>query len=329
MATPIGTNVLNSISRTYILPEITDNLYRSNPILFRLIASKKKMVQGGLQIELPLMYARFSAGGPYQGFDQLAIAPSDTVKNAALDWKQHYVPMAIDGLSLIKANSPDAVANIVRLMSDQSQMEMAENLAVGLWSDGSNPKDLDGLKVAIDDGGTGLNTYAGLSRSANTWWKSKVDTATTQLAFAPLQSLFGNCTEGGRAPTLIVSRQEQYNRYWALNMNPSATSGQQFPVQPSGADELLASSGFTNILFNNVPWTVDSHCFDGPNTSNSAILMLNEDYIYWFVTPRGDFAMEDWQKPPDQDAYVSMLLFAGNLGITNDARHGKLTAIAT
>ena len=326
MATPIGTNVLNSISQRYILPEVTDNLYRSNPILFRLIASKKKMVQGGLQIELPLMYARFSAGGPYQGFDQLTISPSDTVKNAALDWKQHYVPMAIDGLSLIKANSPDAVANIVRLMSDQSQMEMAENLATGLWSDGSNVKDIDGLKVAIDDG-TVNTTYAGLSRTANTWWKSKMDIATATLTYASLQAMFGNCTEGGRAPTLIVSRQEQYNRLWALSMSTTAPV-QQFPVQPSGSDELLSSAGYTNLLFNNVPWTVDSHVFDGPNASNSAIIFLNEDYIYWFVTPRGDFAMEDWQKPPDQDAYVSMLLFAGNLGITNDARHGKMTAVA-
>ena len=323
MATPIGTGVLNSISRRFILGEITDNIYRSNPILFRLIASKKKMVQGGLQIELPLMYGRFAAGGPYQGFDQLTIAPSDTVKNAALDWKQHYVPLAIDGLSLIKANSPEAIANIIRLLSDQSQMEMAENLAVGLWSDGSNPKDLDGLKVAIDDG-TVNNTYAGLSRTANTWWKSKIDSSTAALDLPPLQAMFGNCTEGGRAPTIVVSRQEQYNRFWAKN-----TVYQQFPVNPGGSDELLASAGFTNLLFNNVPWTVDSHVFDGPNATNSAVVMLNEDYIYWFTTPRGDFAMEDWQKPPDQDAYVSMLLFAGNIGITNDARHGKLTNFAS
>jgi hypothetical protein len=322
MATPVGTNILNSISRRYLLPEVTDNVYRSNPLLFRLIAAKKKLVQGGLQIELPLMYGRFAAGGPYQGFDQLTIAPSDTVKNAALDWKQHYVPLAIDGLSLIKANSPDAIANLIRLLSDQSQMEMAENLAVGMWSDGSNVKDLDGLKVAIDDG-TVNTTYAGLSRTTNTWWKSKIDSTTATLTLAAVQALFGNCTEGGRAPTIIISRQEQYNRFWALN-----AASQQFPVQPGGSDEVLASAGFTNLLFNNTPWAVDSHVFDGPNASNSAIVMLNEDFIYWFTTPRGDFAMEDWQKPPDQDAYVSMLLFAGNIGITNDARQGKLSNVA-
>lgn len=323
MATPIGTNTLNSVSRRYILPEVTDNVYRSNPFIFRLVAARKRMVAGGLQIEVPLMYGRFSAGGPYSGYDQLTVVPSDTVKNGALNWKQHYIPMAIDGLSLIKANSPEAIANIIRLQADQAQLEMAENLAIGVMSDAvTNAKEIDGLKGAVDDGSV-ATTYAGLSRSTNTWWKSKLDSSTATLTMASLQSMFGNTTEGGRAPTLILSRQEQYNRCWALNL-----INQQFPTQPSGADEQMASGGFTNILFNNVPWLIDSHVFDGPNSSNSAILFLNEDFIYWVVSERGDFAMEDWQKPPDQDAYVTTMLFAGNLMLTNDARHGKMTNVS-
>lgn len=323
MATPIGTNTLNAVSRHYILPEVTDNVYRSNPFIFRLISARKRLVQGGTQIEVPLMYGRFSAGGPYRGFDQLTVTPSDTVKNGALDWKQHYVPMAIDGLSLIKANSAEAVANIIRLQADQAQMEMAENLATGVFSDAvTNAKEIDGLKGAVDDG-TVATTYAGLLRSSNTWWKSKMDTTTATLTLPALQSLFGNTTEGGKAPTLIASRQEQYNRYWALNV-----INQTFPTMQSGSDEQLASAGFTNGMFNNVPWLIDSHMFDGPNASNSAITFLNEDFFYWVVSERGDFAMEDWQKPPDQDAYVSMLLFAGNLMLTNDARHGKMTNVS-
>lgn len=321
MATPIGTNTLNTVSRAYILPEITDNVYRSNPVTFRLIAARKRLVSGGLQIEVPLMYGRFSAGGSYRGFDQLTIVPADTVKAGALDWKQYYVPLAIDRLSLIKNNSPDAIANLLRVQSDQAQMEMAENLAVGIWGDASNVKDIDGLKTAVDDG-TGTATYAGLSRTANTWWKAKMDTTTAALSLTSLQSLFGNVTEGGRSPSLIASRQEQYNRYWALNV-----INQNFPSE-GGKDEQLASAGFTNQLFNNVPWVVDSHVFDGPNSSNSAVVMLNEDFMYWVVSELGDFAMEDWQKPPDQDAFVSTMLFAGNLVVTNVSRQGKATAYA-
>ena len=53
--------------------------------------------------------------------------------------------------------------------------------------------------------------------------------------------------------------------------------------------------------------------------------MLNEDYIYWCVSPRGDMVMTDFQEGITQDAMVAKLLFAGNLIVTNRARQGKMT----
>lgn len=323
MATPIGTGVVTSIARRFILPEITDNIYNSNPIFFRINAANKKIVRGGTQIEAPLMYARFASGGPYSGFDLLNVIPSDTIKNAAFDWKQHYVNITVDGLTLIKTDSPEAIANFIELYFAQGEMEMAENLATGLWSDGvTNTKDVDGLKGGVDDG-TVLGTYGGLSRTTNTWWKSQRDASTSTLTLAALNSMFGSCGNGGRHPTIIASRQGQYNRFWALNV-----VNQQFNTVPGGSDEQLAQAGFTNQLFNGVPWVVDSHVFDGPNTSNSAIVMLNEDYIYWAVSPRADFYLEDFQTPVNQDAMVAKMLWAGNLVLTNVARQGVMTNIS-
>ena len=37
MATPIGANTLTSIARHYIMPQITDNIYNSNVLLYRLM----------------------------------------------------------------------------------------------------------------------------------------------------------------------------------------------------------------------------------------------------------------------------------------------------
>jgi hypothetical protein len=323
MATPIGTNVVTAISRRYIMPEIVDNIYNSNPIFFRLNKMNKRIVRGGTQIEVPLMYARFSAGGAYRGFDELTITPSDTIKNGAWDWKQYHVPVAVDGLTLIKTDSPQAIANFLTQYFAQAQMEMAELLGAGIWTDGvTNTKEIDGFKGAIDDAGV-LTTYGGISRSTNTWWSSQDDSTSATLTHPTLMSMFGNCTRGGRHTTLIVSRQEQYNRYWNLNI-----VDQSFPVTPAGADEQLASAGFTNQLFNGVPWIVDSHVFDGPNSSNSAIVFLNEDFINFAVTPRADFYLQKFQTPVNQDAMAANLLWAGNLIVTNCARQGKLTNIS-
>jgi hypothetical protein len=316
MATPLGTNVVNSIARRYIVPEITDNVYNSNPLFFRLNTANKKVVRGGTQIEAPLMYQRFAAGGPYSGLDLLDISPSDTVRNAAWDWKQYYVPVTVDGLTLIKTDSPESIADFIRLYFAQAEMEMSEHLGVGVFGDGqTNTKSIDGIKAIVDDG-SNVTTYGGLLRASYSWWRSTVDSSTATLTLTALQNLFGATSRGGRHPTLILSNQVNYNRYWNI-----CTTKQSFYIQPVAMDEQLANAGFTNLLFNSVPWVVDSHC-DG------TIYMLNEDFISLCVSPRGDFYMEDFQTAINQDAMVAKLFWAGNIYCTNVQVQGKMTAVA-
>jgi len=315
VATPIGTNEINSISRRYIHPQLVDNIYRSNVMFFRLNAMNKKMLQGGLQIEVPLVFTRFAAGGFYQGFDLLDVTPSDTVKNAAFDWKQAYVPVSVDGLTLIRADSPEAIANFLTFYFENAQAELAAILGGGVWTDVvTNNKVIDGLKGAVDDG-TVATTYGGLSRSANTWWKSQVDTS-TPLALTNMRTVMGNATEGGRHPTLLAGTQLNYNRFWNL-VQPS----QAFPVQPGGHDEQLAQAGFSNLLFDGVPFVVDS------NIPANHIFYLNEDYIYLFVNPRADFNMKEFREPVNQDAMTSLILWAGNVVLSNCARQAKMTSV--
>lgn len=317
MPTPIGTNVVTSIARRYILQEIVDNVYKSNVVLFRIMASNKRIVRGGTQIEVPLMYSDFVNGGFYTGFDVLDVAPNDTVKNGAWDWKQAYVPVTVDGLTLIRTDSPEAIADFLRLYFAQAEMRMCEILADGLWSDGSLNR-IDGFQIAVDSTGT----YAGLDRTSNPWWAANEDAVTSTLSLAALQSFFGSCSEGGRHPTLIASRQAQYNRYYALN-----TAQQRFPIEPAGRDEQLAQAGFSNLLFNGVPWVVDSHIPPDPATNRDPIYFLNEDYIWLAVSPRADMYLEDFQTAINQDAMVAKMFWAGNLCVTNCARQGKMTNI--
>lgn len=318
MATPIGTNEINSISRRYIYPTLVDNVYRSNLMFFRLNARNKKILQGGLQIEIPLVYTRFAAGGWYQGFDLLDVSPSDTVKNAAFDWKQAYAPVSVDGLTLIRADSPEAVVNFLSFYFENAQTELAEILGAGIWTNSAaNAKIVDSIPAAVDNGSVAA-TYGGLTRASNTFWNSNITNITPPLALSTMNTMFGTCTEGGRHPTIIVTTQTVYNLYWALN-----TGGQAFPAQPSGHDEQLAQSGFTNLLFNGVPVCVDSH------VPASQMYFLNEDYIYLYVNPRADFSMKEFREPVNQDAMTSLILWAGNVVFTNLARQGKLTGVTS
>jgi hypothetical protein len=332
MATPIGTNEINSISRRYIMPTLVDNVYKSNLTFFRLNARNKKILQGGLQIEVPLVYTQFVNGGAYQGFDLLDVSPNDTVKNGAWDWKQAYVPVTVDGLTLIRADSPEAIVNFLSFYFENAQTELADILGLGVWSTGTNAKQIDGIELAVDDGshawntggnsfnGTQAATYGGLSRAANTWWQGQTSNEGAVALTMPLmQTAFGNATMGARHPTIIITDQTRYNGYWAL---PQAV--QAFPVQPTGVDELLAQAGFTNLLFNNVPIAVDPHLPSNGVASKGAFYFLNEDYMYLYVNPRADFTMKDFREPINQDAMTSLILWAGNLIFTNCARQIKL-----
>jgi hypothetical protein len=318
-ATPIGTNTVTALSRRLILPRITDNVYNSNVLFYRWYHANKFAQQGGTQIEAPLMYKKMAAGGSYQGYQLLNVSPTDSIQNAAWLWRQYYSPVTVDGLTLLRADSPLAIADFIATQLKQAEMDLSDQLGTGLWSDGTGATDIDGVIEAVDAGSVAA-TYGGITRSGNTFWQSQIDSSTTTLTLQSLQSLFGSCQQGGRAPTIILSTQANYNRYWNLNLSP-----QQFHVQPGGKDMQLAQAGFENLLFNGIPWLVDSHI---PTTGTEGnIFLLNEDYFEIVVSTRGDFHLQDFQTPTNQDAMTALLLWAGNLVCTNVQRQGKFTAI--
>jgi hypothetical protein len=319
MAVPVGTNVVTSISRRFILKDIADNIYNSNPLFFRLNRMGKKVVQGGYQIELPVMYARFAAGGWYQGYDALNISPSDTVKNAAFDWKQAYVPVTVDGLTLIKVDSPEAIANFLSFYFAQAEMELAEVIGSALWATSVISNQPDSLLAAIDNG-TVAATYGGLTRASNSFWNAQYDSSSTTPSFANLQTNFGNATFGGRHPTILITDQHVYNVYLG-----NFTSTTYFERGPAGYDEVLAQGGWTNALFNGIPIVVDSHV--PLNGSAHRLFGINENYAYLVVAQGVDFKLEDFQTPVNQDAMVSKIFWTGDLCFNNVQTSFQMTNI--
>lgn len=323
MPTLIGTNTVSSISRTHILPDIVDTIYPTNALFFRLNESNKKAISGGMHVEQPFIVSKLANGGFYQGYDILDTAPNDTVLNGGWDIKQAYVPVTVDTRTLARCNTPEAVVNLLTLLWAQARMDLADKLGTGLYSDiVTNAKVIDGLKGTVDDG-TVSTSYAGLLRATFPFLNAQRDASTATLTLASLRSMVSNCTTGGHAPTIILSRKEQYNRLWSL-----LVANQRYVSGPTASDTQLAQAGFTNLLFDNIPWVIDSKVFDGPNTSNSAILFLNEDSLQILTFSDTDFEMEDFRKPTNQDAMVGFLKWFGNLICTNPQVNGIMTNVS-
>jgi hypothetical protein len=300
-------------------------VYNSNVLLHRLLRANKRVVGGGTQIEVPQLFSRFSTGGAYSGAEVLPTAAHDTVKNLFFNWKQYAVTWSIDGLTLIKTDSADSIASILQLQSQQAYMEMGEVLANGLFGDGvttgAGVKEFDGIRGAVGNATGSAPNYGGVSRSANVWHNSQVTSTAVTLSFNGMRTqLIGPATFGGFHPSLIVSDQTQYNRHWLLHTSTSGYSNQSVR-QPGGSDELLASAGFTNLLFDNIPHVVDSHSPAGH------MFALSEQVLQLVVSPRGDFYLDDFAKPVNQDAMVAKLLYAGNLVSQSSRLHAAYTNI--
>lgn len=268
-----------------------------------------------------------SSSGWYTGFDLLDTTPQDVVKNAAFDWKQTFVTITVDGLTVAKNDSPLSIANLVRSYFDIGTAEMEEQLGSSLFNDGSDTKELESVHMAIDDG-TVAATYGGLGSrtTTNSFWQPRtgaLDTSTTTLTLPAMQTVFGAATDGARHPTLLLGTQSNYNRYWNLNQVQ-----QRFPSEPMGQDEQLAKAGFTNLLFNNVPFAVDSHVnTERAGTTGDHLYFLNEDYIDLTCLEGYDFRLEDFQQPVNQDAMTAKLLWYGALTFSNTNLQGCMTAL--
>lgn len=317
--TPIGTNTVTAISRRLIVPKVTDNVYLSNPLFFRWNRANKIHEGGGYQIEVPLMYTKMAAGGVYSGYQILNVAPTDSIQNGALPWAQHYVAVAVDGLTQLRAASDQAIVSYLATQFKQAEMEMCDQLGYALWSSGMNALEVAGLYEVVDNGAV-QSTYAGISHSSNSWWNAQIDSTTTTMSLTALNAIFGSATSGGRSPTCIVSGRSNYNRYWNLNL-----ASQSFPVQPAGQDQQAAQAGFENLVFNGVPWYVDDHM--GTAAANAGPFFLNEVYFDLIVASRADMTLRPFVTPPNQDAMVALLLWAGQLTCGNIARQGAMTAL--
>jgi hypothetical protein len=323
MATPIwGVNTLTALSNRYLMKYITDVIFNASPVTFRMKARNKDVIRGGLWIEQPWMYKKPGSGGWYTGPEILTTVPFDVVQDGSFPWAQLYNNVTVDGLTLNQSESDEKAMDYLTAQFEMAKLDWLDNLADGFWSDGSNSKSMIGINAAVDNG-TVAATYGGITRSSNTWLNSQIDSTTTTMTITALQSLFGSCTIGGRAPTLIAGDRANYLRYQALN--------QTLTTQWKGVsmvDQQFAAAGFDHLIFNNVPWLCDDHIDDIQGTGDGALFFLNEEYWTFVVGQGGNFVIEDFVKPPNQDAMTAIMKLYCQLICANPARQGKFTALA-
>ena len=318
---PLLTMTLDDILATGALQ---DNVYNMAKTLawFR-SGNRIKTLTGGERIRIPLMTGTNGTFKWYTGYDNLSITPQIGQTTAWYTWKQAAVGIAIDGLSLRSNQGPAQINDIMTEKVRQAELSMGDGVATGIFSDGTGSanKQLTGLQAAVDTTPTSTS-YASIDPADNTAWRNRA-VATVGNAAANLvsnmRSTYNSCSRGtegvSSTPDYIVTTQTVHEALEAL-IAPRV----RYEQNPSGGGD----AGVEKLMFKGAEVVWDDYCTPG------YMYMLNSAHIMMFVHGKANFAMQDegFQKPIDQDALVTQILFQGNMAVNNRRKLGVLAGIA-
>lgn len=297
---------INAVTKIKYVPKLVDNIFDSDPLLAR---AKKKFtmkIDGGTTIRQPLGYATTTASGWYQGSDTLDTTDNSVFTAAEYAWKQLYANIAITGRDKMVNMGSEQVLNFVKEKVKQAERTIKDTLSTGLYSDGTTTNGIIGLRdiVATDQ------TVGGISQTTYSWWQGQVDSSTTTLSLAALQTQFNNASINNEHPTVAMATRTLYNSYYGL-LQPQ----QRF------MDSETAKGGFTSLMFNGIPFIA------GSKVPSNHVFLVNENYLHLYVHRERDFKYEDFERVQNQDVELARILWMGALGSSNNRMHAKFSAL--
>ena len=305
---------LSAITEKLFIPRLVDNVLNSN-ILLVFLARKATKLDGGTSIAQPVILAVNNSAASFSGADLMATDTNTNFDGAEFNWAQYYVTISINGLDAIKNSGRAAVVNLLKSRIQLAEASLRQTMGNHLQLDGtgSGGKDLLGLAAAVDDG-TNVGTYGGLSRTTYTNWKSQYSAnggVARALTLALMDTVFGNCTKDNDRPNLIVTSHLAYNAYMSILQ----------PYYRNTGDASLASSGFSNVLYQGRPVVVDEQV---PTSANHKMWFLNTRYLELYVHADTNFKFVPFIQLARQDQAIAKVLWAGQLVCSSPRMQGQL-----
>lgn len=239
--TDILTTTLDSRTK-----KLADNVTNNVAILMRMKERGKiRTVTGGATILQELEYAESSNFMWYTGYEQLAINPQELFSAAQYSWKQAATGITISGLEMIQNAGPEQQINLLRARVGNAEKTMANNIAAGMYSDGtgSSGKVIGGLQLLVAD--TNTNTVGGISGSSYSWWRNVVydissagSTASSTTIQNAMNKTYMQLVRNNESPDLILADNNMYGYYL----------GSLQTIQRVTSDK-MASAGFQSLKY--------------------------------------------------------------------------------
>lgn len=323
---------------------LEDNISKTNAFIWQLM---KKDANGYVKIDsigdraaIPLMYELGTADS-FAGYDVLDTTPMDGITTAFFDWRQCAVPVAISGLEEKKNKGEAKIINLLEAKTKQAEMGIQEFFSAKLiqgagstsitsaYTSAANGSTfVDPLPLLVHYAPTGSAVIGNINQSTYSWWQNQ-QAASSGTTFASilteLRKLRMKCKRGpGGAPNLSLVDENVYALYEAAlaasHRNPSYQR---------------ADIPFDNVAFYTTPVVADELVPDVANgtttqtTTSGTWYMLNTQFFQVQVEATTDFVPTPFQKPENQDAKVSHIMWLGAVCVSNRRKQGVLGSIDT
>lgn len=323
MAINIGQVVTTTLRKR--MPDIIDNMSDNVPFYYRVRQRNNMKVGGGRDIVIPLDYAENASFQWYSGYETVNIGINDIIDAATYDWKQASVAVSFSGLELLRNSGREALIKVTSAKINNARRTFVNQMGAGVHADGTGTggKEIGGLGLLVPT--TNTNTVGGIDANTHTWWQNEVldfstynsGATTASNIQAAMQKLYSSLQRNRDKPDLIPMSGEYYTRYWA-----SLTAIQRI----SGTDE--GKAGFSSLKFVNADVIneggVGGNMDDSGSVSNATMFMLNTEYVGLLThSDRNIEIVGGERQSVNQDAHVQLMLWAGNMWVSNRQLQGK------
>jgi hypothetical protein len=315
--------------------KLADNMSKNIALLNRM--NKRGTINtadGGRTIVQELEYAENSTFTRYSGYQVLNISPSDVFTAAEFDWKQAAVAVTASGLEAdVQNTGTEAIIKLVASRVRNAEKTMQNNLWSDMYSDGTASNQIGGLQLLVADNASS-GTVGGINRATYAFWRNQYYDATSDGGSAAttaniqkyMNTVYNRTVRGTDKPDLILADTNYYNLYL----------GSLQAIQRIASDE-MAQAGFTSLKYMAADVVLDGFPLgSGSNLPNTGIApagganaasaagcpvnhmyFLNTEYIHWRPHVNRNMVPLETVNSINQDATVKLLVWAGNMTLSN------------
>lgn len=322
MANP-GISELLTTTLSYRTKPIRDAITNNIPLLKRLSSKgNAEPYPGGATIIEPISYASNGTYTRYTGYENINITPQDVITGAEFQMKQAAMSVSMSGTEQLQnSGSPESIFNWLNARVTNAERSFQNSLDTDLWSLGtaSGGKQIGGMQLLVSDDATG--TVGGIVAGSNTFWQNQFyDFSVNSLAASAstiqhaMNTLWLSCSRNNEKPDLIFADNTYFTYYeeslQAIQRLTSAAKGE---------------AGFGGYAYK------DAEVVPGGGMSGACpsahMYFLNTDFIHY--RPHRDRNVEvigEDRMSTNQDAFVRLIGWAGNMTVSNRRMQGVIVA---